>query len=69
MASRPGYKVKPVLRLTEEDGNAFVLIGKARRVARAAGWPEEEVEAMMNEATSGDYDHLLATLMEWFDVE
>ena len=30
--------------------------------------PREEQEEFMEEATSGDYDHLLQTVMKWVDV-
>lgn len=57
---------KPVLKLVGEDGNAFALLGKAQRVARQNKMDWEAIKA---EATSGDYDHLLATLCKHFDVE
>jgi hypothetical protein len=46
--------------------------GPHRRTAaalRAAGVPQEEVDAFFAEATSGDYDHLLQTTMAWVDWE
>ncbi len=61
-------EMKPELVLVGEDGNAFSILGRARRAARGAGWTTEEWEAVMAEAMSGDYDHLLATMMEHFDV-
>ena len=63
-----GPDSKPELRLVGEDGNAFAILGAAQRAARKAGWPKEMVEEMMNKAKSGDYDHLLQTMMEYFDV-
>lgn len=36
---------------------------------RQAGLSQEERDAFYAEATSGNYDHLLATCMEWFEVE
>ena len=50
------------MRLVGEDGNAFALMAKFRRGALRAGWTEEEIEEVIDDATSGDYDHLLATL-------
>lgn len=44
------------------DGNAFALLGAFRREARRSGWPTEAITAVTEEAMSGDYDHLLATL-------
>lgn len=60
---------KPPLELVGRDGNAFAILGRARRAARKAGWSEERWEEFYAEATSGDYDHLLGTVMEWFDTD
>ena len=59
---------KPKLRLSGMDGNAFMLLGLAQRAARKADWSKDKIEAMMAEATKGNYDHLLQTLMKHFDV-
>ena len=59
---------KPMLQLAGEDGNAFAILGKARRVARESGWSQDEIDVMLEEAMSGDYDHLLRTMMRYFDV-
>ena len=57
-------KVKTVnLDLTEIDGNAFMLMGAFRKQARREGWDAKEIEAVMTECQSGDYDHLLQTLV------
>lgn len=60
---------KPRLKLTGQDGNAFMLLGVASKAARKAGWTAERTSAVLAEARGGDYDHLLATLMEHFDVD
>ncbi len=59
---------KPELRLVGQDGNAFAILGRAQHAARCAGWSKDEVEAMVAEATSTDYDHLLATMMDRFET-
>jgi len=59
---------KPILELTGTDGNAFAILGKAFRAARTAGWPKERNDAFKAKVTLGDYDNLLATCMEYFDV-
>lgn len=56
---------KVELDLEGLDGNAFMLIGAWRKQARREGWTAEEIEAVTKEAQSGDYDHLLQTLMEY----
>lgn len=56
------------VRLLGTDGNAFAVLGRVRRALRDAGLPPEEVTEFMLEATSGDYDHLLATCFRWVEV-
>lgn len=51
--------------LVGQDGNAFAILGRVQRAMRARGVPEEEVAEYFAEASSGDYDHLLATTMRW----
>jgi len=56
------------VELVGQDGNAFAILGACRKAARKGGVPQEEIDKFMEEATSGDYDHLLATAMKWFNV-
>ena len=58
---------KPALKLTGTDANAFSVLGRAGRALREAG-RSSEVEAYVAEATDGDYEHLLAVTLRWFDV-
>jgi len=57
------------VRLIGTDGNAFAVLGHVQRALREAGWTQENIEAFRAEATSGDYDHLLGTVMRHLDVE
>ena len=59
---------RPVLELVGQDGNAFNVLGLARRAARNAGWTKEKIAAFLNEAMSGDYNHLLCVCMDYFEV-
>jgi hypothetical protein len=56
------------VQLSGNDGNAFAVMGACRKAARRAKVSSEEIERFTKEATSSDYDHLLATCMAWFDV-
>lgn len=58
---------KPVVALIGEDGNAFAILSRVRRALRDAGASDEYVERYVREATSGDYDRLLAVTMEYVD--
>jgi hypothetical protein len=53
---------------TGTDGNAFAVLGRVRQAMRRAGVSEEARQAFMREATAGDYDHLLQTVMRWVEV-
>jgi hypothetical protein len=57
---------KPVLKILGTDGNAFALLGKAKRVALEN---DMDWDPIQKAATKGDYDHLLGTLMKYFEVE
>lgn len=52
------------MTLVGTDGNAFNVMGLFAAHARRQGWPSDELDAVMTEARSGDYSHLLATLMD-----
>lgn len=55
------------LKLVGLNGNAFFLMGAFQRQARREGWSKDEIDAVLNECSSGDYDHLLATLIKFCD--
>ena len=59
---------KPRLRLIDTDGNAFAILGAALNKAREAGWSVEKYKRFKEEALSGNYDQLLATVQRYFDV-
>jgi len=59
---------KPKLKLVGMDGNAFMVLGLAKRAADKAKWPKDKWETVRNEMMAGDYNHLLATAMENFEV-
>jgi len=51
------------LQLVGLDGNAFYLMGAFSQAARRQGWTKEEIDKILTECKSSDYDHLLVTLM------
>lgn len=57
------------VKLVGEDGNAFSIIARVQRALRTKGVPAEEIDAFRAEATSGDYDHLLRTVIQTVEVE
>jgi hypothetical protein len=52
------------LELVGLDGNAFSLMGAFKKQARKEKWSNEEIDQVLNECMSSDYDHLLVTLMK-----
>lgn len=60
------------VELIGHDGNAFSILGRVQRAlkkAEQAGQADPgAADEFMTEATSGDYDHLLATAMSFVEV-
>lgn len=54
--------------LVGEDGNAFAILSRCRRKMSRAGLPDDEIALFTTEATAGDYDNLLSTVINWFSV-
>jgi nucleoside 2-deoxyribosyltransferase len=50
------------------DGNAFAVLGKTVRALEAADVSLANVNLFREEATSDDYEHLLATVHAWVCV-
>lgn len=57
------------VKLIGEDGNAFYILGAVTKALRRAGVSKEERDLYYKEATSGDYDKLLATTCRWVKVK
>lgn len=56
------------VQLTGRDGNAFAVLGAVKTALKRGGAPQADIDAFFEEATAGDYNHLLATAMAWVDV-
>jgi hypothetical protein len=55
---------KVQMQLVGADGNAFAILGRFRAEAKRQGWDKESIAEVVETATSGDYNHLLATIIE-----
>ena len=64
-SSEVSMSKKVKLELVGQDGNAFFLLGAFSKAARSQGWDKEEIAKVMKECMSGDYDHLLQTLLNY----
>ena len=63
-----GPKTSIRVKLVGEDGNAFAILARVRSALRRGG-RADLVEPFTKEATSGNYTHLLATVMEYVEVD
>lgn len=59
-----GIKVKLIGR----DGNAFAILGTVGKALKRAGL-EDVAKRYMEEATVGDYSHLLSVTDEYVEIE
>lgn len=55
------------VQLSGRDGNAFAILGAVSKALTRAGHGDA-VKEFTDEATAGNYDHLLATAMRYVDV-
>jgi hypothetical protein len=65
MPSITGVRVK----LTGNDGNAFMVLGRVKNAMKHAGIARSIIDAYVAEATKGDYNDLLAATMRYVEVE
>ena len=63
MARTPGK-----INLLAIDSNAYSILAAADRALRDVGVSKTERAEYYAQATSGDYDHLVRTTLEWLNV-
>ena len=51
------------------EPNAFLIMGLVGQALRIAKVPVPEVDQFYQEATSGDFEHLLEIVHQWVDIE
>jgi hypothetical protein len=54
--------------LSDQDRNVFSVLGHVKYALKLDGVSQQDIEAFVDEATKGDYDHLLRTAMRWVDL-
>ena len=57
------------VQLVGQDGNAFAILGRVQSALRRGGAGQDAISDFVAEATSGDYDHLLRTVMKYVNVD
>jgi len=60
---------KPTVKLIGQNGNAFSVMGNVKRALKRAGADQEYIDQYLEEAISGDYNHLLTVSMKYVNVE
>ena len=59
---------KPLVKLSNEDGNAYSILARITKALRENG-QGYRVKEFTDEATSGDYNHLIETCFKYADIE
>ncbi len=57
------------VRLIGEDGNAYSILGRVSKAMKREGISAEEIAEFMTEAKSGDYNHLLRTVVKYVNTD
>ena len=61
-------KIRPTVtigKLREEEGNAFVILGRVTAALHEAGYDQSYIDGYVERATAGDYQHLLEVSREY----
>lgn len=61
-------ETRPTVKLVGRDGNAYAIMEAVRGALERAGADGEYCQNYIEEATMGDYNHLLAVTMEYVEV-
>ena len=57
------------VRLLDVNGNALALAGATMKALKDANVPPSEISKFHAEALSGDYQHVLQTILSWVAVD
>jgi hypothetical protein len=69
MNSKADPRTNVKVKLIGQDGNAFYILGAVTKALRQAGYDKEFIQSFQDEATAGDYNHLLKTVTDYVIVE
>ena len=51
--------------LFDRNENAFRILGTFQKVARSEDWTQSEIQAVLEEATSGNYNKLMEVMFKY----
>ena len=57
---------RPEIDLTGPEGNAFVLMGYAKRFGKDLGMSDSEIKDLIDNMKSSDYEHLVQVFDDTF---
>jgi len=66
MAIRKPSRRKPEIDLTGPQGNAYFLLGTARNLGEKLGWDKVQIESIITQMKSSDYENLIKTFDKHF---
>ena len=69
METVPGTDIEKPIVTGPIDGNAFAIMGIVRKALRMAKVPKEVIDKYLAQATSGDYNHLLAISQNYVEFD
>lgn len=55
--------MKVALDFDRVEGSDIALLGAFRKAARRQGYPQADIDRVIDDARSGDYEHLVGVLM------
>jgi len=50
------------------EGNGFYILNACMKAAKNAGLHRDEIKHFIDEAVSGDFNHLVYTCSKWFNL-
>jgi len=62
-------KYPHITAVISTDGNAMAIMGAVTRAMRRGNVPKDDIDAYFTEATSGDYDKVIRTSMQYVNCE
>lgn len=63
------FNKKVKMNLVGMDGNAFNLMGQFEKRAKHENWTSEEIQYVLNQCMSSNYDNLLKTLLKYTEED
>lgn len=68
VVAKPAQKANVKIDLRGEGGNVYAVIASCLVAAKQSSYTAEQINAFKEEATRTDYEDVLKTCDEWFNV-